>query len=119
MLDFFSCKWRDFKEYTSHLPIVIFYMYLWKNNRALLFKTTFVSYLLPLLLEISPWFLSPRKAGSILRLHRIKLTHNMTTKKPFSPERTFEYFYLTIIHAFIYCLVVHLRSRVISFQMFS
>ena len=87
----------------DELPIVIFYKYLYETNKPLLFRGIFVNYILPLVLEILPfWYiwdtfcllfflllgcwcisspfhrwLSSRKLGNSLRKTRIKLNHNM------------------------------------------
>lgn len=42
--------------YKSHkIPIVVFYSYLWNNNKLLVIKTFLWNYLVPILVEILPY----------------------------------------------------------------
>ena len=44
------------KHRLDELPIVIFYKYLYETNKPLLFRGIFVNYVLPLILEILPFW---------------------------------------------------------------
>jgi hypothetical protein len=70
--------WASVVKRLNGLPIIIFYRYLYENNKPLLAQGLTVNYLLPMVLEILPfWWLSSRKLGNRLRKTRIKLNHNM------------------------------------------
>jgi len=70
--------WAPVARRVGSLPIVIFYRYLYANNKPLLAQGIIANYLLPMVLEILPfWWLSSRKLGNRLRKTRIKLNHNM------------------------------------------
>lgn len=58
------------------MPIVVFYKYMWANNKTLLAKTLIVNYAFQLVLEVLPWWASRRKVGNKLRSSRIKLNYS-------------------------------------------
>jgi hypothetical protein len=66
------------------LPIADFYLYMWKNDRLLLFNTLFVNYTLPVILEAMPWFLSRSKLSKHLRDTRNTIQHAMIGGKRFA-----------------------------------
>jgi hypothetical protein len=77
--------WASVVKRLNGLPIIIFYRYLYENNKPLLAQGITVNYLLPMVLEILPfWWLSSRKLGNRLRKTRIKLNHNMVRSPPTS-----------------------------------
>jgi hypothetical protein len=59
------------------LPIVEFYHYMWLTNKPLFAATIFVNYLMPLLFEAMPWWLSRRKLSRRLRQDRNLITHRV------------------------------------------
>jgi hypothetical protein len=95
------------------LPITIFYKYLWEKNRRLLVKTVLVSYVLPVILELLPWYASRRKIGNYLRARRVKINHNMVTGKPFSTRLILSYLTLTVLHAIIDTVNRHIMNRLV------
>lgn len=95
------------------MPITIFYKYLWEKNRRLLGKTLVCSYVLPIIIEILPWYASRRKIGNYLRARRVKINHNMVTGKAFSTRLIFEYLALTVLHAIIDTINRHIMNRLV------
>jgi hypothetical protein len=95
------------------LPITIFYKYLWEKNRRLLAKTLVVSYVLPIILEILPWYASRRKIGNYLRARRVKINHNMVTGQPFVTRLIVEYLALTVLHAILDTINRHIMNRLV------
>lgn len=65
--------WQTIK----HLPVVSFYGYLWRTNKAHFAMNLFVSYALPAILEALPWYFSRRKIGRELRDVRNKIHNQM------------------------------------------
>ncbi|ELR12905.1 ABC transporter, ATPbinding domain containing protein [Acanthamoeba castellanii str. Neff] len=104
--------WASVVKRLNGLPIIIFYRYLYENNKPLLAQGLTVNYLLPMVLEILPfWWLSSRKLGNRLRKTRIKLNHNMATGKSFLGSLVMEFFLLTIFHAILDTVKRHLQNR--------
>lgn len=99
------------------LPITIFYKYLWEKNRRLLAKTLVVSYVLPIILEILPWYASRRKIGNYLRARRVKINHNMVTGQPFIIRLIIEYLALTVLHAILDTINRHIMNRLVIIMM--
>jgi hypothetical protein len=88
--------WASVVKRLNGLPIIIFYRYLYENNKPLLAQGITVNYLLPMVLEILPfWWLSSRKLGNRLRKTRIKLNHNMVRSPP--PPQIIFYFTQNLI----------------------
>lgn len=104
---------KKLKSKLLNLPITIFYKYLWEKNRILLAKTLVVSYILPIILEILPWYVSRRKIGNYLRARRVKINHNMVTAKTFSRRLILEYLGLTVLHAIIDTINRHMVNRLV------
>lgn len=67
----------SFYRQGGKMPIVVFYKYMWANNKTLLAKTLVVNYAFQLVLEVLPWWASRRKVGNKLRSSRIKLNYSM------------------------------------------
>ncbi len=109
---------QKLKTKLKGLPIAIFYKYLWEKNRRLLAKTLIVSYILPIILEILPWYASRRKIGNYLRARRVKINHNMVTGKTFSTRLIFEYLALTVLHAIIDTINRHIVNRLVCIFLF-
>jgi hypothetical protein len=63
----------------ARLPIANFYAYMAKADRPLLMATLFVNYGLPLLLEMTPWYLSRRLLSKHLRDTRNAIQHSLLT----------------------------------------
>ncbi|KAL6042253.1 ABC transporter, ATPbinding domain containing protein, partial [Balamuthia mandrillaris] len=102
-----------FQQRLKNLPIIIFYKYLYENDKSLLVRGLIVNYILPMILEILPfWWVSSRKLGNRLRKTRIKLNHNMVTGKEFRGSVVLEFLVLTIFHALLDTLKRHLKNRV-------
>jgi len=119
----------------------MFYKYLWSNNRALLFSSLFVNYLLPMTLEMLPyvgipdvefhisrWMFSRRKVGNALRDDRNKIHHNMYVSSelflgfdelvrvngnPFSPTLVLKFLMMTILHSALETFDRQLRNRMV------
>jgi hypothetical protein len=64
---FYSAKGVFYRiYYKSHkVPIVVFYSYLWNNNKQLVIKTFLWNYLVPILVEILPYELH-RKLSELM-----------------------------------------------------
>ncbi|EGC36488.1 hypothetical protein DICPUDRAFT_77869 [Dictyostelium purpureum] len=94
------------------MPITVFYRYLWLRNKSLLFKTIAVHYIMPLILELLPWYASKRKIGNYLRTSRVQITHVMSTNGPYSHSEVTRYVILTIYYAILDNINNHLISIV-------
>lgn len=81
------------------LPIAEFYAYMWDTNKPLLASTLFVNYLLPVLLEALPWYLSRRKLSKRLRDDRNTLQHRMIKGEPFSAGGMTSFVLMSILFA--------------------
>ncbi|KAM9967374.1 hypothetical protein ACTFIW_001458 [Dictyostelium discoideum] len=94
------------------MPISVFYRYLWLRNKTLLFKTIAVHYIIPLIIELLPWYASKRKIGNYLRTSRVEITHTMSTNGPYSHSAVIKYVLLTIYYAILDNINSHLISIV-------
>lgn len=108
---------QKFQTKLKALPITIFYKYLWEKNRKLLAKTMVVSYVLPIILEILPWYASRRKIGNYLRARRVKINHNMVTGQPFITRLIVEYLALTVLHAILDTINRHIMNRLVCLKL--
>eukprot|EP01113_Clastostelium_recurvatum_P036157 TRINITY_DN5120_c0_g1_i4.p1 TRINITY_DN5120_c0_g1~~TRINITY_DN5120_c0_g1_i4.p1 ORF type:complete len:984 (+),score=190.33 TRINITY_DN5120_c0_g1_i4:65-3016(+) len=95
----------------NNLPITIFYKYLWVNNKRLLVKSLAVYYILPILLEMLPWWASRRKIGNFLRESKVKLNHNMVTGRSLNIQLIRNYLLLTLVHSIIDTVTRHINAR--------
>eukprot|EP00742_Colponemidia_sp_Colp-10_P005259 GILJ01005618.1.p1 GENE.GILJ01005618.1~~GILJ01005618.1.p1 ORF type:complete len:996 (-),score=124.65 GILJ01005618.1:18-3005(-) len=93
-------------------PIILFYRYLWKQNKPLLGTTLFVNYFLPMILEAGPWYLSRRKLAAQLRDVRNRIQHRMTGNRDMNTSLLVLYVGLTFGYALLQTIDVHLRSRI-------
>lgn len=107
---------RDYLHALYHhshkLPIVIFYKYMWENNRMLLIKTIFFNYVFQFILEVLPWWFSRRKVGNKLRSARIKLNHNMVTGKEFKWKLMKDFILKTSLFAVLDSLNRYIKKRI-------
>lgn len=83
----------------TRMPIFALFRYLWQNNRLLLVKTFSWSYIVPILIEILPWFVSERKVGRKVGLARIKLTDNLVQNREFKWVKMKDFIYKSIGYA--------------------
>ncbi|KAF2069864.1 hypothetical protein CYY_008817 [Polysphondylium violaceum] len=105
-------KFIDLGWFINGLPITVFYKYLWLRNKTLLFKTITVHYIIPIILELMPWYASKRKIGNYLRTSRVEITHLMSTNGPYSHSMMIKYVILTIYYAILDNFNTHLISIV-------
>lgn len=97
----------------SHkLPIVVFYKYMWENNKILLIKTLFFNYVFQFILEMLPWWFSRRKVGNKLRTARIKLNHNMVIGKDFKLKLMKDFVIKTVLFATLDSLNRYIKKRI-------
>jgi ABC-type multidrug transport system fused ATPase/permease subunit len=93
------------------LPIIVFYRYMWENNKPLLFRTVFFNYVLQFVLELLPWWASRRKVGNKLRTSRIKLNHNMVTGRDFQWKLMRDFITKTVLYALLESLNRYVKNR--------
>lgn len=121
----------SFYKLGGKMPIVVFYKYMWANNKTLLAKTLVVNYAFQLVLEVLPWWASRRKVGNKLRSSRIKLNYSaflgvalglttykiflwkdMVTGRDFSWKLTRDFVVKTFLFAILDSLNRYLKNRV-------
>jgi ABC-type multidrug transport system fused ATPase/permease subunit len=104
-----SCRvWYGRKH---KLPIIVFYRYMWENNKPLFLRTLFFNYVFQFILEILPWWASRRKVGNKLRTSRIKLNHNMVTGRDFQWKLMRDFVVKTVLFAILDSLNRYLKNR--------
>eukprot|EP00698_Gefionella_okellyi_P020907 TRINITY_DN6658_c0_g1_i3.p2 TRINITY_DN6658_c0_g1~~TRINITY_DN6658_c0_g1_i3.p2 ORF type:complete len:332 (-),score=85.01 TRINITY_DN6658_c0_g1_i3:2108-3103(-) len=112
----FKLSWllqpQKLKERVVNFPALIFYRYLWTNNRTLLFSSVLVNYVLPLILEMLPWLFSRRKVGNQLRDDRNRIHHNMINNGGFLAGLVFKFIGLSALHAILETIDRQLRNRI-------
>ncbi|GAM23859.1 hypothetical protein SAMD00019534_070340 [Acytostelium subglobosum LB1] len=94
------------------MPIYVFYRYLWNSNKKLLLKTVTAHYIIPIILEILPWYTSKRKIGNYLRSLRVDITHRMSTNSEYGHSIVVKYVLLTIYYAILDNINSHLIKLV-------
>ncbi len=94
------------------LPIVDFYSYMFRKNKPLFFGTLGANYLLPLMLEVMPWFLSLTKLSRLIRDLRNSLTHRVMTSQSFVFSAVTNFVLLNIIFVSLQTLVDLIQNRV-------
>lgn len=103
---------KTFFHFIWSLPSSLFFRYLWKRNKRLLFQLFLVNYILPFILEMLPvWWTSRRKIGNRLRSVRIKINHLMVTNREFSSDLISEFFMLTIYHSVLESIFKFLKNK--------
>ncbi|KAK5581476.1 hypothetical protein RB653_001509 [Dictyostelium firmibasis] len=112
MKNWFKIKLTAIGWFIYGMPISVFYRYLWLRNKTLLFKTIAVHYIVPLIIELLPWYASKRKIGNYLRTSRVEITHTMSTNGPYSHSAVIKYVLLTIYYAILDNINSHLISIV-------
>eukprot|EP01132_Coremiostelium_polycephalum_P002872 gene2872-3569_t len=101
VIRWFKDKLSVILQLINGMPIAVFYRYLWLRNKRLLFKTVAVHYLVPILIELLPWYASKRKIGNFLRSARVEITHRMSTNSTYSHSMIIKYVILTIYYAIL------------------
>eukprot|EP00741_Cyanophora_paradoxa_P005114 tig00000857_g4956.t1 len=93
-------------------PILVFYRYLWRERRKLLWLSVTSNYALPLLFEtLGPWWLSRRKIATKLRERRNKIQHGLVQNLPVDAGLLSGYCLLSSLSAFLQVLDSSLRNR--------
>lgn len=105
------------------LPIVDFYTYIYRINKPLFFGTLFTNYLLPLVLEFMPWFLSRTQLNRMIRDLRNTLEHRAITSKSFQLPAVINFIVLNIIFIIIHTLeqlvnISHYTNRLSLYCLF-
>eukprot|EP00697_Spironema_sp_BW2_P003030 gnl/Spiro4/14047_TR7538_c0_g1_i1.p1 gnl/Spiro4/14047_TR7538_c0_g1~~gnl/Spiro4/14047_TR7538_c0_g1_i1.p1 ORF type:complete len:851 (+),score=229.29 gnl/Spiro4/14047_TR7538_c0_g1_i1:61-2613(+) len=101
-----------FHDKLINLPIVVFYSYLWKVNKLHLVSSLFVSYAMPLILEMLPWFFSRRKVAQNLRDIRNTLQHNMVHSRGLHAKSIMMFVGHTFLYAVLQVFDIQVRARV-------
>jgi ABC-type bacteriocin/lantibiotic exporter with double-glycine peptidase domain len=108
----------DFWTKSQQLPVVIFYKYLWQQQKGHFFFNIFVNYLFPMILEAMPWYFSQNKLGKELRGIKNQLQHSMVKGEDNIFDTAKYYILYTTIYCFLQTLDRHLRNRVLLLNKF-
>eukprot|EP00762_Andalucia_godoyi_P007366 ANDGO_01580.mRNA.1 ABC transporter H family member 4 len=103
---------RSLRQRVLCSPTFSFYAYLYNRDPSQLFMTLFVNYVLPIVFEALPWFLSRRKLAQNLREMRNSLHHGMIAGRSIDWMVASQYALATLAHAALDTLDRTLRNRV-------
>ncbi len=95
------------------LPIVEFYIYMWRVDPTLFANTMFANYGLPMLMEALPWYVSRRQLSKILRESRNSISHRLVANEKFSDSAIGSFVGLSIVYALVQTLEQVVRTRVL------
>ena len=97
----------------SCLPVVEFYRYLYHTSPALFFSTLFANWMLPILLEALPWYLSRRALAKLLRDSKNAIQHRLISADPFPPSSLLAFAAMSLMYSLLHTLEELLRSRLL------
>jgi len=92
------------------LPIVEFYVYMWRVDPGLFVRTMFANYGLPVLMEALPWYVSRRQLTKILRESRNSISHRLVANEKFSDSAIASFVGLSCVYALVQTLEQVVRS---------
>ena len=99
--------------YLSQFPIVQFYIYLYRTAPFLCVASGFVSFVLPIVLEALPWYLSRRQLAKILRESKNAIQHRLIANHPFSSSSLFAFTLFSLIYSLLTTAEELLRTRLL------
>ena len=97
----------------SQLPVVEFYAHLYRTSPVLFFSTLFTNWLLPIVLEALPWYLSRRALSKLLRDSRNAIQHRLISADPFPPSSLLAFATMSLMYSLLHTLEELLRSRLL------
>ena len=97
--------------HASRLPIVDYYRYLLHTSPVLLGCTLGVNWLLPVLLEALPWYLSRRQLSKLLRDSRNAIQHRLISSDPLSSRSLLAFALMSVMYSLLHSCEESLRSR--------
>lgn len=102
------------------VPAVKLYKFLWKEQKSLLVSTILVTYALPFLMDILPWYFSRRKLSSQLRDLRTQIHHTLygstsrNSSKNGSSVIILQYFGFTFMYSILVNVDIYLTNRIVK-----
>ena len=97
----------------SHLPIVEFYQFLYRTSPLLFASTLFTNWLLPVVLEALPWYLSRRALSKLLRDSKNAIQHRLINADPFPPSTLFAFASMSLMYSLLHTVEDLLRTRLL------
>ena len=93
--------------------MVEFYLYLYHTSPFLFFSTLFTNWLLPIVLEALPWYLSRRALSKLLRDSRNAIQHRLISADPFPPSSLVAFAAMSLMYSLLHTVEELLRSRLL------
>ena len=97
----------------TRLPIVSFYSYVYHKSPTLLASTLFVNFLLPILLESLPWYLSRRHLSKLLRDNKNAIQHKLISSVPLASEVLLSFALYSVLYSLLHTGEEVLRTRLL------
>ena len=97
----------------ARLPIVSFYAYVWHRSPVLLATTLFVNFVLPILLEALPWYLSRRHLSKLLRDSKNSIQHRLISSTPLPVQVLSSFAFFSLLYSLLHTCEELLRTRLL------
>ena len=97
----------------SRLPIVEFYTFLYRTSPLLFAGTLFTNWVLPMVLEALPWYLSRRALSKLLRDSKNAIQHRLISADPFPPSSLAAFAAMSLMYSLLHTLEELLRTRLL------
>ena len=97
----------------SRLPIVEFYTFLYRTSPLLFASTLFTNWLLPVVLETLPWYLSRRALSKLLRDSKNAIQHRLISADPFPPSTLAAFASMSLMYSLLHTVEDLLRTRLL------
>ena len=97
----------------TRLPIVSFYSYVYHKSPALLVSTLFVNFVLPILLEALPWYLSRRHLSKLLRDSKNAIQHKLIGSVPLASRVLVSFAFFSVLYSLLHTCEELLRTRLL------
>ena len=97
----------------TRLPIVSFYAYVYQKSPALLASTLFVNFVLPILLESLPWYLSRRHLSKLLRDNKNAVQHKLISSSPLASQVLLSFAFFSMLYSLLHTGEELLRTRLL------